>query len=211
MIKAKLNLNTDVIESSVREYNNSTNPFYEASYDLIKNKYFWKDFNQNWTDKLALVYSWMPRIAGKDSKLQIDEGESFEACIQKNCKKEVLDSNFNLNRGIRIVDFVEENKWKSLEIAYDFVSKVSGQIGTSKIFHFSFPSLCLMWDNDQIKWLYEKNSRKTVSGENYVEYHKWAKKMLNEAKDKGLIIQKYGNEFPRILDKCIWYQVKRRK
>lgn len=68
-----------------------------------------------------------------------------------------------------------------------------------------------MWDNDQIKWLYEKNSRKTVSGENYVEYHKWAKEMLNEAKDKDLIIQKYGNEFPRILDKCIWYQVKRRK
>lgn len=208
MIKAKLSLNMDVIKSSVREYNNSTNPFYEASYDLIKNKHFWSDFNQNWIDKIALVYSWMPRIAGKDFKLQIDEGESFEACIEKNCKKEVLDSGFSLNRDIRLVHFVEENTWKSLQIAYDFVSKVSGQIGASKILHFSFPSLCLMWDNDQIKWLYEENSRKTVSGENYVEYHKWARKTLNEAKDKNLLIQKHGDEFPRILDKSIWYQVK---
>lgn len=211
MIKAKLNLNMEMIESSVREYNNSTNPFYEASYDLIKNKYFGEDFNQNWTDKLALVYSWMPRIAGKDFKLKIDEGEPFEACIQKNCKKEVLDSGFNLNRAIRLVDFVEENKWKSLGIAYDFVSKVSGQIGASKILHFSFPSLCLMWDNDQIRWLYEKASRKIVSGNNYIEYHKWAQQTLNEAKESDPIIQKYGNEFPRILDKCVWYQVKERK
>jgi DNA-binding GntR family transcriptional regulator len=56
MIKAKLNLNMDMIKSSVREYSNSTNLFHEASYDLIKNKIFWNDFNQNWTEKLALVY-----------------------------------------------------------------------------------------------------------------------------------------------------------
>ena len=211
MIRAKLNLNMDMIKSSVRGYSNSTNLFYEASYDLIKNKIFWNDFNQNWTEKLALVYSWMPRIAGKDFRLQIDKGEYFEACIQRNCEKEALDSGFNLNRGIRLVDFVEKNIWESLEVAYDFVSKVSGQVGTSKILHFSFPSLCLMWDNNQIKWLYNVNSRKTVSGENYIEYHKWAKKKLNEAKDKDLIIQNYGNEFPRILDKCIWYKLKRER
>jgi hypothetical protein len=40
MIRAKLNLNMDMIKSSVRGYSNSTNLFYEASYDLIKNKIF---------------------------------------------------------------------------------------------------------------------------------------------------------------------------
>lgn len=211
MINVKFDLNLNMIETSVRKYDSSTNPFYHASYDLIKNKNFWKNFNANWTNKLALVYSWMPRIAGKDFQLEIDKGESFEACIQNNCKKELLCSGFNLDRRIRLVDFVEENKWKSLEIAYDFISKVSGQVGASKILHFSFPSLCLMWDNDQIKWLYEAKSRKTVSGKNYVEYHKWAQKTVNESKESDLIIQKYGNEFPRIFDKCIWYQVKNRK
>lgn len=203
MIKARLTLDMGLIESSVKEYD-SNNLFYKASYDLIKNKYFWADFNRNWTDKLALVYSWMPRIAGRDFKLKIDERESFETCIQRNCKKEVLDSGFSLNRSIRLVNFVEENKWKSLKIAYDFVSKVAGQIGSSKILHFSFPSLCLMWDNDQIKWLYRRKSRKLVSGDNYVDYHKWAQKTLDESKDRDLTIRKYGNEFPRIFDKCIW-------
>lgn len=55
-----------LIESSINKYDNDANPFYNASYELIKNKPIWKDFNQNWIDKLALVFSWMPRIAGKD-------------------------------------------------------------------------------------------------------------------------------------------------
>lgn len=155
-----------------------------------------------------LVYSWVPRIAGSDFKLEIDEGESFETCIKKNCKKEVLDSDFNLSRSIRIVDSVDGNIWKSLELAYDFISKIAGQVGASKILHFSFPSLCLMWDNAQIMWLYKRTSRKTVFGENYVEYHKWAQKTLNESKDSDSIVQKYGSEFPHIFDKCVWCQVR---
>ncbi|HEY4712565.1 MAG: hypothetical protein A2144_05065 [Chloroflexi bacterium RBG_16_50_9] len=171
MIKLTIDLTMDVIESSVEKYVKGANPFYEASYDLIKNKRFWDDFNGNWVDKLMLVYSWMPRIAGRDSELEIQEGESFEACIQRNCR-EVLDSDPGLNRNIRLVDVIEEKLWDSLKNAYDFTSKVTGQVGASKILHFSFPSLCLMWDNDQIKKLFGLRSRKLVNGSDYVEYHR---------------------------------------
>lgn len=208
MIKAKLNLNIDTIESSIRKYD-ADNVFYCASYDLIMNKDVWKTFNQNWIEKLTLVYSWMPRIAGKDLKLKIEEGKPLEECIQKICKKEVLNSGFNLNRRDHLIDLVGENRWESLEMVYNFLLKVVGQIGASKILHFSFPHLCLMWDNDQIKWLYGIKYRKATSGVNYVEYHKWAQKMLNKSEDKDKIIQKYRNEFPRILDKCLWDKAKR--
>jgi hypothetical protein len=92
VIQAKLDLSMDVIRCAVEEYHKKANPFYEASYDLIKSKSVWDNFNQNWIDKLILVYSWMPLIAGKNLKLKIDKGESLDACIQRNCKKEVLDS-----------------------------------------------------------------------------------------------------------------------
>lgn len=211
MIKAKLNLNIDTIESSIREYD-SDNIFYRASYDLIIDKHIWKTFNQNWVEKLMLVYSWMPRIAGKELKLKIEKGKTLEECIQKEYKKDVLNSGFNLDRNSRLVDYVDENKWESLKKAFDFLSKkVTGQVGASKILHFSFPRLCLMWDTKQIKYLYDVKSRKTVSGKDYVKYHKWGKKMLDEAKDKDLIIQNYGNEFPRILDLWVWCVAKKIK
>lgn len=210
MIKAKLDLSIDIIKSRIRQYKDSTNPFYEASYDVIKNKDLWNDFNRNWVDKIALIYSWIPRIAGKDFRLQINKGDSLETCIQKNCEKKVLDLNFSLTRNLCLVQDLGEDTWESLHIAYDFLSKVSGQIGAAKILHFSFPSLCLMWDNAQISWLYTKKSRMAVSGHNYIEYHKWAKVVLNEAKNRNLIIREYAHEFPRILDKCVWYEAKNR-
>ena len=88
--------------------------------------------------------------------------------------------------------------------AYRFLLGVVKQVAASKILHFSFPALCLMWDNDQIKWLYQRKSRKEVSASDYVDYHRWAQRCLQSSKDRERILQCYGDTYPRVLDKCVW-------
>ena len=204
-------MNNCLIETSVGKYGESTNPFYRASYDLIKDKSIWTKFNTNWTEKLALVYSWMPTVARANCELETRDRESFEACIQRRCKEEVLNHRFNLARRDYLVKVNwEEKKGESLIRAYNFLSKVTGQIGASKLLHFSFPSLCLMWDTDQINWLFRTKNRKQVSGRHYVEYHRWAKQMIDRSEDKNSIIRKYREEFPRIFDICVLAKAKKR-
>lgn len=58
----------------------------------------WEEINRDWIEKLSLVYSWMPRIAGKDFKLKVNPNESLEASIQRHCKEELLKLVFNIKK-----------------------------------------------------------------------------------------------------------------
>jgi len=150
----------------------------------------------------------MPRVAGKDFKLEIEKRESFETCVHRCCQEEVIKNGLNLTCGDCLVNWDESNKKESLIRAYNFLSKVAGQIGASKLLHFSFPSLCLMWDNDQIRWLYKVKGHKKVSGDHYAEYHRWAKGIINSSKDKNSLTRKYEKELPRVFDMCVWKRAK---
>ena len=92
----------------------------------------------------------------------------------------------------------------SLATAYDFLLGVVKQVAASKILHFSFPSLCLMWDNDQIRWLYQRKSRKEVPALDYIDYRKWAQRILQRSKDRERIVERNAPTYPSVLDKCVW-------
>jgi hypothetical protein len=209
MIKAQLDLTVELIESCIEAYAKPTPSIYDATYEWIGGNAAWQNFNTNWTGKLTLVFSWMPKIVGKDCDFPIcAEGVSFEDSMQAHFSAQVLGGGFHIDRDVRLVDPVSQATWASLASVYECLLGVVKQVAASKILHFSFPAFCLMWDNDQIKWLYQRASRKEVSAQDYVDYHKWAQRVLQRSKDREHIVERYGDTYPRVLDKCVWSRSK---
>ena len=205
MIKARLVLTVDLIESCIEAYAEPSPSIYDATYEWISRNAAWQNLNTNWIGKLTLVFSWMPKIVGKDCDFPIcAEGVSLEDSMQAHFGSKVLGGGLYINRGVRLVDPVGQATWASLASAYECLLGVVKQVAASKILHFSFPAFCLMWDNDQIKWLYRRKSRKEVLALDYVDYHKWAQRVLQRSRDKERILECYGDTYPRVLDKCVW-------
>ena len=112
MIKSHMDLTVDMIESSIKEYAEPTPSIYEATYQWINNNAVWQQFNANWSGKLALVFSWMPKIVRKDCDFPTClEGESFEDCMQRYCRAQVLSRGFHLDRDVRLVDPADQATW----------------------------------------------------------------------------------------------------
>jgi hypothetical protein len=205
MIKAQLDLTLDLIESCIATYAKPAPSVYDATYEWIGSNAAWQNINTNWIGKLTLVFSWMPKIVGKDCDFPFcAEGVSLEDSMQAHFISQVLDEGFHIDRGVRLIDPVSQATWASLASAYECLLGVVKQVAASKILHFSFPAFCLIWDNKQIEWLYQRKSRKVVSALDYVDYHKWAQRVLQRSKDKERIVERYGDTYPRVLDKCIW-------